>query len=176
MIEEDKQWQLDIADYVNRLCPEENRLTGARSSYRFVFVGLAGLAVLAYGALGVNAALIVLALIPLFLLCVSVEFAHDRMVLRRDTRGGMKRIARRWNLVNHDMSYSKEAQKERGRWYHGLFEYARCAEYVSVDLLICGLICWYSLVVWHLNLASLGVMIVAYLCVIAATAFFLLVA
>jgi hypothetical protein len=129
---------------VTRLGNQEQSLMDARLTIWLVFFGIVSGPSGYAGAVGVREALVLIALIPFFTMCLSLHIKHSEMVLRYDIRKNLKAIALEWHYTsNHDSKFSKQEQKKRKRWWHGWYRYAMAGIFLIVEIAVTVFIRWW---------------------------------
>lgn len=152
----DRVFELAKLDYA-RLGTQEQSIIDSRWQIWVIFIGIiAGPASYA-GVVGLRGSVVVLALIPFFVSCLSLHVKHDEMVLKYDIRRNLKSIAREWHYQNnHDSKFSQALQQEHPRWWQGWYRLAMGAVFVFVEIADAAFVHWY-LAVSGLQLLSIGV-------------------
>jgi hypothetical protein len=120
--------QLEFAklDYT-RLGTQEQALMNKREGYWTKFFTILLIPSGYAGVVGLHGAVFVLALVPFFLTCLSLEIKHDEQVLRYDVRKQMKLLAQAWGFANHDSNYSNQ---DGSRFWHGYYKRAKAASFI----------------------------------------------
>jgi hypothetical protein len=137
--------QLEFAkmDY-QRLGTQEQALMGKRSEHWTKFFTILGIPGAAAGALGVQGAVYLLALVPFFLACIALECKHDEQVLRYDVRKQMKLLARQWKFENHDSKFSLQNEHQQKRFWHGYYKHGRLAAFLVAEVIAAVVVTWYE--------------------------------
>jgi hypothetical protein len=133
-----RQFELAKLDY-SRLGAQEQALMNKRqevwTKFFAILVILSGYA----GIVGLHSAIYLLALVPFFIACISLEIKHDEKVLRYDVRKGMRKLADKWGFANHDSTFSEQNGK---RWWQGYYKYGKASAFVVAELAATGIV-WY---------------------------------
>lgn len=137
----ERRFQLATLDY-KRLGDYEQKLMEKRGMYRKELFTIVGIPVAAVGALGLQSAVYLLALVPVLLTCIALEVKHDEQVLRYDVRKQMKLLAAEWGFSNHDSKYSSQ-QFQVKRWWHGYYKAGRGASFLVAEVIAWLVVSWH---------------------------------
>jgi hypothetical protein len=135
-----RQFELAKLDY-NRLGTQEQALMNKRQEVWNKFFAILVVPSGYAGIVGLHNAIYLLALVPFFITCTSLEVKHDEKVLRYDVRKQMKRLAAEWDFSNHD---SKYADQGSSRWWHGYYKYGKAAAFLMAEIIAAGVVSWYT--------------------------------
>jgi hypothetical protein len=132
--------QLEFAklDYA-RLGTQEQALMNKREGYWTKFFTILLIPSGYAGVVGLHSAVFVLALVPFFIACLSLEMKHDEQVLRYDVRKQMKRLSASWGFANHDSNYSNQ---DGSRWWHSYYKRAKAASFIMVQAIAAVIVSW----------------------------------
>jgi hypothetical protein len=149
----ERQFELAKLDY-SRLGVQEQALMNKRqevwNKFFAILVILSGYA----GVVGLHSAVYLLALVPFFIACISLEVKHDEKVLRYDVRKQMKKLAAQWGFSNHD---SKYANQDGSRWWYGYYKHGRAAAFLVAEVGASGVVSWVAGPLLGVGLATLNV-------------------
>lgn len=134
-----RQFELAKLDY-SRLGTQEQALMNKRSEHWSKFFAILAIPGGAAGVVGLQGAIYLLILVPLFLTCIGLEIKHDEQVLRFDVRKRMKKLAAAWGFVNLDSYYSNQ---DGSRWWHGYYKYGRFVAFLIAQTIATVIVCWY---------------------------------
>jgi hypothetical protein len=151
-----RQFELAKLDY-SRLGAQEQALMNKRQEVWTKFFAILVIPSGYAGLVGLHNALYLLALVPFFIACISLEIKHDEKVLRYDVRKQMKRLAAEWGFSNHDSKYSDQDQS---RWWHGYYKYGRAAAFLVAEVGASGVVSWVVGPLPGVGLATLNVFFV----------------
>lgn len=135
-----RQFELAKLDY-SRLGTQEQSLMDKRQEVWTKFFAILVVPSGYAGIVGLKGALDLLALVPFFITCISLEIKHDEKVLRYDVRKQMKRLAAEWGFANHDSKYSDQGSS---RWWHGYYKYGKGAAFLAAEIIAAGVVSWYT--------------------------------
>ena len=138
-----RQFELAKLDYA-RLGTQEQALMDKRSEHWTKFFTICGIPVTAFGALGLQGAVYLLALVPFFLTCIALEIKHDEQVLRYDVRKQMKLLAEAWGFANHDSKFAMQSAHQKKRFWHGYYKHGRMAAFMMAEMASAALVSWYT--------------------------------
>ncbi len=158
-----QQFELAKLDY-SRLGVQEQALMNKRSEHWSKFFAILAIPGGAAGITGLHGAIYLLALVPFFLACISLEVKHDEQVLRYDVRKQMKLLAAAWGFANHDSKFSPQDAHQKRRSWHGYYKHGRLAAFIVAEVLAAGVVSWYTapISVLSLGLIMLNAFFVAF--------------
>jgi hypothetical protein len=157
------QFELAKLDY-SRLGVQEQALMNKRSEHWSKFFTILAIPGGAAGIVGLHGAIYLLALVPFFLACISLEIKHDEKVLRYDVRKQMKLLAASYGFENHDSRFSLQSEHQKRRFWHGYYKHGRLAAFTVAEVIAVGVVSWYAgpISVPSLALAVLNAFFVAF--------------
>jgi hypothetical protein len=126
------QFELAKLDYT-RLGNQEQALMNKRESIWTKFFTILLIPSGYAGVVGLRGAVFVLALVPFFIACLSLEIKHDEQVLRYDVRKHMRLLAQSWGFANHDSRY---CDQDSTRWWQGYYKRAKAASFIMAEALV----------------------------------------
>lgn len=141
-LERERHFELAKLDY-SRLGTQEQRLMDKRGEHWTKFFTILGVPVTAFGALGLQGSVSLLALVPFFLTCIALEIKHDEQVLRYDVRKQMKVLAAQYGFANHDSKFSLQNEHQKKRFWHGYYKHSRTAAFLMAEVVAAGAVSWY---------------------------------
>lgn len=135
-----QQFELAKLDY-SRLGEQEQNLMNKRREVWNMFFAVLVVPSGYAGLVGLRGAIYLMALVPFFLTCISLEIKHDEKVLRYDVRKRMKQLAAKWGFANHDSYYSEQGAT---RWWHGYYKYGKAAAFIVAEIIAASVVSWYT--------------------------------
>jgi hypothetical protein len=136
-----RQFELAKLDY-SRLGVQEQALMDRRPEVWTKFFAILGIPSGYAGVVGIHGAVYLLALIPFFLTCVSLEIKHDEKVLRYDVRKQMKLLAAQWGFSNHDSKFALDSSHQKSRWWHGYYRYGKATAFLAAEMCASVVVSW----------------------------------
>jgi hypothetical protein len=129
-----RQFELAKLDY-QRLATQEQALMNKRTEHWNKFFTVLAVPSGYAGIVGLRHAIFVLAFIPFFIACISLEIKHDEQVLRYDVRKQMKLLAASWGFANHDSLFALASEHQKKRFWHGYYKHCRGIAFIGAQIL-----------------------------------------
>jgi hypothetical protein len=151
-----RQFELAKLDY-SRLGVQEQSLMNKRPEVWNKFFAILVIPSGYAGIVGLHSAIYLLALVPFFIACISLEVKHDEKVLRYDVRKQMKQLAAQWGFSNHDSKFSSQ---DGSRWWHGYYKRGRAAAFLVAEVIATVVVSWDGRSLLALGLLLLNILFI----------------